>query len=59
MVDRDILPMTPEPHDDAEMASRLAALYVATPAPDAGQVERCIQAFSIPLRIRQEIIGTR
>ncbi len=47
MGDRDILPMTPEPHDDAEMASRLAALYVATPAPDAGQVERCIQAVRI------------
>ncbi len=44
MTDRDILPIAPEPADDADIAARVAALYASTPAADATQVARCIEA---------------
>jgi hypothetical protein len=44
MSDRNPLPFQPVAHDDADLAQRLAALYRATPAPDAAQADRCARA---------------
>lgn len=44
MSDRDVLPFpSHDDGDDRDVAARLAALYEATPAADAAQVDRCVR----------------
>lgn len=57
MTDRDVLSFPSPDEHDVEIASRVAALYAATPAADAAQVERCTrnvlaQAMHAPARSR-------
>lgn len=44
MTERNVLPISPENPEDAELESRLVALYQATPMPDHAQMARCTAA---------------
>jgi hypothetical protein len=68
MTDRQILPFPsddgPDAAAEADIAARLAALYQATPAPDAEQAARCArrvlaQAMHAPSRSASGVLRTR